>query len=342
MNDVKLVGQTWIFNKPPYVTSSGTVVGKNEGEGPLGKYFDIIHQDNWLGEDSFEKAEQKLLEESCNVAIRKANLKRDDINFHFSGDLLNQTVSSCFTGKSLSIPYLGIFGACSTSMEGLSLASYLVATGGAEYVMASTGSHTNTAEKQFRYPNEYGSQKCDTAQCTVIGAGSVIVGCRSRYDIRVTSATVGKVVDFGIADPFNMGAAMAPAAADTIARHLEDRKISADYYDMLITGDLGKVGLDILMELLKQRGIEFDKSKINDGGKMIYPDNGKFFAGGSGCGCMATVAYGYILKQLEIKKLKKVLCVATGALLSSSSVQQKLTIPSIAHAVSLELSEVIS
>ncbi|MGI5824153.1 MAG: stage V sporulation protein AD [Bacillota bacterium] len=341
MKNVNLVGQTWLFENAPVVISSGTVVGKKEGEGPLGKYFDVIHEDNWLGNKSFEKAEQKILEEACSLAIRKADLKRDDISFHFSGDLLNQTTSSGFTAKSLGIPYFGIFGACSTSMEGLALASYLAATGGAGYAMASTCSHTNTSEKQFRYPNEYGSQKCDTAQCTVIGGGAVIVGkARGEREIAVTSATVGRVLDFGVADPFNMGAAMAPAAADTIVRHLEDRSLSPDYYDLILTGDLGRVGSPLLQELLKQRGIKINSDKIDDGGKLIYPDNGKFFAGGSGCGCMATVAYGYIFSEMMAGRLKKVLCVATGALLSQLSVQQKETIPCIAHGVSLELSGV--
>ena len=341
MRNVSRVGQTWLFHDAPSVISCGTVVGKKEGAGPLGSCFDVIHDDNWLGGCSFEKAEQKILEESCNIAIRKANLKREDINFHFSGDLLNQTTSSGFTAKSLGIPYFGIFGACSTSMEGLALASYLAATGGADYAMASTCSHTNTSEKQFRYPNEYGSQKNDTAQCTVIGGGSVIVGRQSvKPSIKITAATIGRVLDFGISDPFNMGAAMAPAAADTLQTHLADRKINADYYDLILTGDLGKVGSEIFQELLSQRGIKYDSAKMNDGGKMIYPDNGKFFAGGSGCGCMAVVAYGHIFKEMLAGRLKKVLCIATGALLSQLSVQQKETIPCVAHGVALEISEV--
>lgn len=333
-------GQTWIFHDRPAIIGSGTVVGKKEGEGPLGKFFDVIHDDNWLGGSSFEKAEQKLLEEACNIAVRNSGLKRDDVNFHFSGDLLNQTTSSGFTAKSLAIPHFGIFGACSTSMEGLALASYLVATGGADYAMASTCSHTNTSEKQFRYPNEYGSQKNDTAQCTVIGGGAGIVGkAQAASKVLVAAATIGKVVDYGVADPFNMGAAMAPAAADTLQKHLEERQVPADYYDLILTGDLGRVGSDIFQQLLGQRGIKYDSQKLDDGGKLIYPDNGKFFAGGSGCGCMATVAYGYIMKLLLSGKLRKVLCIATGALLSPLTVQQQESIPCVAHGVALEVRE---
>lgn len=349
--NVKLAGQTWLFGKRPVIVGSGTVVGKKEGEGPLGPYFDVIHDDNWLGNNSFEKAEQKILEEACNLAVRKSGLKREDINFHFSGDLLNQTTSSGFTAKSLGIPHFGIFGACSTSMEGLALASYITATGGARYAMASTCSHSNTSEKQFRYPNEYGSQKCDTAQCTVIGGGAVVVaadggeGCgencekkkgNDEAEIVVTAATVGRVIDFGVADPFNMGAAMAPAAADTICRHLSDCGVGADYYDLILTGDLGKVGFPILTELLRQRGVVLDEKKADDGGRLIYPDREEFLAGGSGCGCMASVAYGYILDQMRRGSLQRVLLVATGALLSQLTVQQKQTIPCIAHGVALE------
>ena len=341
MKKVERTGQSWKYYEPPSIIASATVVGEKEGNGPLGEYFDIIHSDNWLGGKSFEKAEQKILEEACNTAIRKSSLKREDINYHFSGDLLNQTTSSGFTAKNLGIPYLGIFGACSTSMEGLALASYLVATGGADYTMASTCSHTNTSEKQFRYPNEYGSQKNDTAQCTVIGGGAVIVGKnQSEKPISVTSATIGKVLDFGVADPFNMGAAMAPAAVDTLISHFEDLNIDTDYYDLILTGDLGRVGSEIFQELLSQRGVSFKGDILKDGGVMIYPDNGKFFAGGSGCGCMASVAYGYVFEQMAKGNLKKVLCIATGALLSQLSVQQKQTIPCIAHGVALELSEV--
>lgn len=343
MRNVTRTGSTWKYNLPPAVVSAGTVVGKKEGNGPLGKYFDIVHEDNWLGGGSFEKAEQKILEEACNIAVRKAGLKREDINYHFSGDLLNQTTSSGFTAKNLGIPYLGIFGACSTSMEGLALASYLTATGGAEYAMASTCSHTNTSEKQFRYPNEYGAQKNDTSQCTVIGGGAVIVGngqIQSQSKINVTAATIGRVLDFGVADPFNMGAAMAPAAADTLINHFKDLNIDTDYYDLVLTGDLGKVGTEIFKELLSQKGINFGEGILNDGGVMIYPDDGRFFAGGSGCGCMAVTAYGYVLNQMANGRLKRVLCIATGALLSQLSVQQKQTIPCIAHGVALELSEV--
>ncbi len=332
--------QTWVFPVPPLLLSTGTVVGKAEGEGPLAGDFDMVHKDPWLGGKSYELAEQKMLEEACNIAIRNAELKWDDINMHLSGDLLNQITSSSFTARSLSIPYLGLFGACSTSMESLSLASLLVASGAANYTLASTCSHTNTSEKQFRYPNEYGAQKCDTAQITVTAAGAAVVTSgKEGKGVKITAATIGKVMDMGIKDPFNMGAVMAPAAADTIAAHFKEREIPADYYDLILTGDLGKVGHLILLDLLKEKNLAIDPQKTNDGGKMIFPDLPQNFAGGSGCGCMASVAYGHIWQEMQRKNLKKVLCVATGALLSTLSVQQKESIPGVAHAVALEMDD---
>lgn len=336
MNNVRAVGQSWLFDKAPSLISGAAVVGKKEGEGPLGAYFDVVHEDNWLGMESYEKAEQKILEEACNLALRKGHLHREDIRFHLSGDLLNQTIASNFTAAHLGIPYLGIYGACSTAMEGLGLAAYLIAGGGADYVLASTCSHTNTSEKQFRYPNEYGAQKKATAQCTVLGAGAAVVAASQDFPVAVSAVTVGRVRDFGVTDPFNMGAAMAGAAADTIACHLRDRQLKAEDYDLIVTGDLGRVGSPIAEELLRQRGIVISEGKFKDGGIMIYPEEEAFLAGGSGCGCMAVVTYGYLWRELLAGRLRRVLCVATGALLSKISIQQKQSIPGVAHAVALE------
>ena len=329
--------QSWRFPVPPLLLETGTVVGKAESQGPLAGDFDVFHEDPWLGGNSFELAEQKLLEEACSTAIRKANLTRDDINVHLSGDLLNQITSSSFTARSLGIPYLGLFGACSTSIESLALASVLVAAGACDYAMASSCSHTNTAEKQFRYPNEYGSQKCNTAQCTVTAAGAgIVTKGMGKTGVKITAATVGKVIDMGVKDPFNMGAAMAPAAADTILAHFQELNLQPQDYDLILTGDLGKVGHQILLDLMQEKGMPLLAERANDGGKMIYPDDPKFFAGASGCGCMAAVTYGHIFRQLQRRKLNKVLCIATGALLSPLTTMQQESIPGIAHAVALE------
>lgn len=336
MSNVCAIGQSWLFDKAPSLISGAAVVGRKEGEGPLGAYFDVVHDDNWLGMDSFEKAEQKILEEACHLALSKGYLRCEDVRFHLSGDLLNQTIASNFTAAHLGIPYLGIYGACSTAMEGLGLAAYLAAGGGADYVLTSTCSHTNTSEKQFRYPNEYGAQKNATAQCTVMGAGAAVVAASDDFPVAVTAVTIGRVLDFGVADPFNMGAAMAGAAADTIACHLRDRCLKAEDYDLIVTGDLGRVGSPIARELLRQRGIVIPTDSFRDGGVMIYPEEESFLAGGSGCGCMAVVTYGYLWRELLAGRLRRVLCVATGALLSKISVQQKQSIPGIAHAVALE------
>ena len=247
--------QSWIFNSRPTILGSAAVGGPFEGNGALAGDFDIIHEDLWIGQDSFEKAEKVLLEHACERAIKKSNIKKEDINFFISGDLMNQITSSSFAARSLGIPYLGIFGACSSSMEGLALAAQLIESKSAKYVMASASSHNATAEKQYRYPTEYGGQKPPTAQWTVTGAGAAVLG-QEGHGPKVTSATMGRVIDMGISDPFNMGAAMAPAAVDTIETHFRDLNIDASYYDLIATGDLGKVGHELAISLLKTHGIE--------------------------------------------------------------------------------------
>ncbi|RYD05082.1 hypothetical protein N752_10950 [Desulforamulus aquiferis] len=229
--------QSWVFPNKPTILSSATVVGPFEGEGPLANDYDFIHSDLWLGQDSYEKAEEKMMEEACERAIHKAGLQKEDIQFFLSGDLLNQIISSSFAARTLAVPYLGLFGACSTSMESLALASLLVDSKYAKYALCGTSSHNAAVEKQFRYPNEYGAQKPPTAQWTVTGAGAAVVSPQGDGP-KVTSATIGKVIDMGISDPFNMGAAMAPAAVDTITAHLRDLDISPWEYDLIATGDL--------------------------------------------------------------------------------------------------------
>ncbi len=328
--------QSWTFLSKPHILSSATVVGPFEGAGPLREDFDVVHEDIWLGQESFEKAERKILEQACQKAIDKADLKNEDIDFFLCGDLLNQIVSSSFAARTLSIPYIGLFGACSSSMEGLALAALLVDCQGADRVLAATSSHNAAAEKQFRYPTEYGAQKPPTAQWTVTGAGAAIVA-KDGIGPRVIGATIGKVVDMGISDPFNMGAAMAPAAVDTLEAHFRDMGTSPADYDIIATGDLGHVGHHIAKDLLAGHGFSFGAEQFTDCGIIIYKDEPKVFSGASGCACSATVTYGHFFNRMRRGELNRLLIVATGALLSPMSYQQKESIPSIAHAVSLEI-----
>lgn len=328
--------QSWVFENRPAIISTATVVGPFEGQGPLVNDFDIVHGDMYIGQDSWEKAEKSLLEESASKAIEKAGLTKDQIQFYFGGDLMNQIISSSFAARTLSIPYLGVFGACSTSMESLALAAYVVNYNGARHALAGTCSHNASAEKQFRYPTEYGSQKPPTAQYTVTGSGSAVLVLEGSGP-RVTAATIGRVIDMGITDPFNMGAAMAPAAVDTIQAHFRDLQIEPSYYDLIVTGDLSKVGYEIAGELFKRHNFPIDQTTYQDCGMMIYNyDKQNVQAGASGCACSAVVTYGHLLNRMKRGELKRLLVVATGALLSPLSYQQGESIPCIAHAVAIE------
>ena len=328
--------QTWIFQNKPVLIASAAVGGPFEAKGAISDDFDLLHEDLWLGQDSFEKAEKRLLEDACETVIHKAGLKKEDIQFFLSGDLMNQIISSSFAARTLGAPFLGLFGACSSSMEGLALASMMVDAGFAENALAAASSHNAAAEKQFRYPTEYGAQKPQTAQWTVTGAGAGIIS-KKGIGPKITSATIGKVIDMGLSDPFNMGAAMAPAAFDTLQCHLKERNVDASYYDVIATGDLGRVGHQILVDLLNQNNINMPSEIFTDCGLLIYRDDQPVFAGGSGCGCSATVTYGHFVNRMRRGELKRILIIATGALLSPMSYQQKESIPCIAHAVSLEM-----
>ncbi len=328
--------QSWVFNSQPTIISTGTVVGPREARGPLIADFDYYFEDLLCGENSFEKAERKLLEEACKIAVEKTGLKKTDIQFFLSGDLLNQIISSSFVGRSLNVPYLGLFGACSTSMEGLALAALIVDSQNGDNVLCGTASHYAAVEKQYRYPTEYGVQKPETAQWSVTGAGVAIVSKQGNGP-RVTAATIGKVVDMGLKDPLNLGAAMAPAAVDTIEAHFKDLSVGPQDYDLIATGDLGKLGRKLSLELFRQKNIDMPDEKYVDCGLLLYhPKQPMLFSGGSGCGCSAVVTYGHILNRIKQGELKKVLVAATGALLSPLSFQQKESIPCITHAVTIE------
>ena len=331
-----LVGkQTWQFNSRPVLLAAAAVVGPKEGQGPLGQDFDAVIDDAYFGQDSWEKAERRFLEEAAQVAMTKANVTGDQLDVMFAGDLLNQIVTSNFAARTLAVPFLGLFGACSTSMESLALAALTVESGFAKQALAATASHNSTAERQFRYPTEYGGQKPPTAQCTVTGGGAAIVGRQGTGPV-ITHATIGKVVDLGVKSPFEMGPAMAPAAADTIARHFQDTGRTPDDYDLIVTGDLARVGQPLAAELLEQEGLYLG-DKFKDCGILIFdPDQPEVFSGGSGCACCAAVTYGHLLKRMEKGELDRILVCATGALLSPLSSQQGESIPCVAHAVAIE------
>ncbi|MCA0985856.1 stage V sporulation protein AD [Guptibacillus algicola] len=326
--------QTWTFSNV-YLQSVGTAVGPKEAEGPLGDCFDVTYDNLHCDEDNWELAERKLLEDSISNCLSKKGIAKEDVDIYVSGDLLNQIVSATYSARTLQIPFLGVFGACSTSMESLAVASSLVEGGFAKRAVAGVSSHNATAERQFRYPTEYGGQKPGTATSTVTGAGAALIGT-DVTDIRITSATVGRVVDWGVKDPFDMGSAMAPAAADTIATHFKDLNIQPEEYDLIVTGDLSAVGSPIVRDLLIEEGFDITNNH-NDCGLMVYrPNQEEVFAGGSGCACSAVVTYGHLVDLLKKGRYNKILVVATGCLHSPVMVQQKESMPAIAHAVVLE------
>lgn len=328
--------QTLAFKNKPFIISAATVGGPFEANSAIAEYFDLLHSDLWMGEDSFEKAERKMQKQACEIAISKAGIKKQDVQFLLSGDLINQIISSSFAARDLGIPFLGLYGACSTAAQGLSVASMMVNAGYAQNVLTATSSHNAASEKQYRYPTEYGAQKPPTAQWTVTGAGAVVISSEGKGP-RIPYATIGRVIDMGVSDPFNMGAAMAPAAVDTIETHFKDTGLVPEYYDLIVTGDLGKVGHRLATDLLFDKGIRMPEDRFNDCGMMIYREEQDVFAGGSGCACSATVTYGYILDRMKKGLLKKVLLVGTGALLSPMSYQQRESIPAVAHAVTIEM-----
>lgn len=335
---VKKIGrQTYKPDSPPVIISTGTVVGPFEGQGPLKDYFDHVYTDIMAGERTFEAAEREMLLNACFTCLYKAKKTPQDMNFFLAGDILNQTVTSGFTALELRVPYFGIYGACATSAEGLALAAMLVDGGFASYVLTGTSSHNASAERQFRYPTEYGFSRKPHLQWTVTGAGAAIVA-REGEGPRITAWTVGKVRDLGIKDPLNLGAAMAPAAADTMVRHFADTGNGPDYFDMVVTGDLGKFGHALTVKMAASNG-GFDLSKnYRDCGLMLYDTKTQdVHAGGSGCASSAAVAYGYLYKKLVSGELKRVLLVATGALHSPVTCCQGNSIPGIAHAVSIEM-----
>jgi stage V sporulation protein AD len=321
------------------ISATGVTGGPFEANGKLANDFDLLYEDLWMGKESYEKAHCELLEEAIKITLQKGKVEKEQIQFLFAGDLINQITPTSFAARTMQIPYFGIFGACSTSMEGLALASFVVNYQGAKYVLTGSSSHNAAVEKQFRYPTEYGGQKPPTAQWTVTGAGvALVVPNDPLLQLpMVTSATIGKVNDMGLSDPFNMGGAMAPAAADTIMAHFRDLQLDPSYYDLIVTGDLGRVGHDTAFELINKSGLKLERKQFQDCGLLMYKEDQPVQSGGSGAGCSATVFYGHLLNQMKEGTYKKVLVIATGALLSPLSFQQKESIPCIAHAVAIEM-----
>lgn len=331
---IRISKSTLLLDTKPSVLSYAAIVGKKEGEGPLARHFDVICDDTTLGEETWEKAESQMQKNAVSKALEKAKLSSADLELLFAGDLLNQCISSSYGLRDLQVPFYGLYGACSTMAESLGLISIFADNQLVTYGAAVTSSHFCTAERQFRQPLEYGGQRAPTAQWTVTGSGAVIVG-QSNKPPYVKAVTIGKIVDLGIKDINNMGAAMAPAAADTIGTYLKDTKTNPGDYDLILTGDLGTVGSDLLIDLLKHDQIDISQVH-NDCGKLIYDlETQDVHAGGSGCGCAASVLCAYILKRISEGVLKNVLFVATGALMSTTSFQQGESIPGIAHLVHL-------
>lgn len=333
MAQKKMGSQTVKFVNPPSIISSGTIVGPKEGQGPLKDYFDMILTDDTYGEKSWEKAECKMFQDSVNLALKKASLNINDIDYLIGGDLLNQIITSSFAARQFNVPTFGLYGACSTMAEGLSIGSMLIDGGFADYVIVTTSSHFSTAERQYRFPLEQGVQRPFTAQWTVTGSGSSLLSSTGSGPY-ITHVTTGKVVDLGMKDANNMGAAMAPAAADTIITHFNDTGFTINDYDLIITGDMARVGKSILMELLNKEGLNIE-DKYKDCGIEIYDESQDVHSGGSGAGCSAVVLNGWLLSQIKNGTYNRVLFIATGALLSPTSTQQGESIPGIAHAVTI-------
>lgn len=327
--------QSLQFEEAPYIIASASIVGKKESEGPLGKYFDVVGEDDKFGQDTWEEAESTLQKEAFQMAVGKAGLKKEDIRYLFSGDLLGQNIATSFGLMDYQVPLFGLYGACSTCGEALSLGAMCVAAGYADYVVSMTSSHFASAEKQFRYPLEYANQRPKSATWTVTGSGAFVLGKR-KSKARITGITTGKIVDYGIKDSMNMGAAMAPAAADVICCHLKDFGRQPEYFDKIITGDLGTVGQEILIDLVKQQGYDIAGVHTDCGIEIFDGKRQKTGAGGSGCGCSAATLSAYFLKQVEEARLHKILFVPTGALLSTVSFNEGMTVPGIAHAVVIE------
>ena len=335
----KMLGNASVsYDEPVYIRNSASVVGKKEGEGPLGLLFDYVGEDDLFGCNTWEEAESTLQKHAIYTALKKACVEPQQVRVLCAGDLLGQSMASSFGVASFNIPLLGLYGACSTCGEGLMVASMLISAGYADLAVSVTSSHFASAEKEFRYPLEYGNQRPLSASWTVTGSGAFVlsneIGAGARA--KITGVTIGTITDYGLKDSMNMGACMAPSAASTIKMHLEDFGVQTDHYDKIITGDLGSIGSKVLWDLLKKEGYDI-RDRHMDCGTVVYDAATQdTHAGGSGCGCSAVTLSAYILKQLEEGNWKRVLFMPTGALLSKTSFNEGMTVPGIAHGVVIE------
>ena len=329
------------LERPVYILNSASVVGTKEGQGPLGLLFDKVGRDDMFGCKTWEEAESSLQKEAVGLALEKAGLRPEDISYIFAGDLLGQSMATSFGISSYQIPLLGVYGACSTCGESLALGAMSIAGGFADKVACVTSSHFASAEKEFRFPLDYGSQRPLSATWTVTGSGAFVLsdepeGGGRKARARISAMTVGKVVDYGLKDSMNMGACMAPAAASTLEQHFTDFAGQPEEYDKIITGDLGKVGQRVLIDLLRKQGYDISEQHMDCGLEIYDAASQDTHAGGSGCGCSAVTLSAYILKQLEEGNWKKVLFMPTGALLSKTSFNEGMSVPGIAHGIVIE------
>lgn len=332
MNDNRAGKQSFLLPGKPVITAWASIAGKKEAQGPLKEEFDTVCEDSYFGQKTWEQAEKQMQKLAIDTLLRKADLNQDQIGMVCSGDLLNQCIGSSFTLRNKNIPHLGLYGACSTMAESLLTAAMAVEGGFMDRVVAMTSSHFASSERQYRFPLGYGGQRTPTAQWTVTGSGAALV-CREGKGPRLESCTVGTVTDLGIKDAGNMGAAMAPAAFATIKAHFSDLNRTADDYDLIVTGDLGQLGKDILLTMARQQGLGIG-GKLMDCGTEVFDCQGQdVHSGGSGCGCSAITLCGYLLNRIHQGKLKRILFCGTGALLSPTSTQQGLPIPGVCHAV---------
>ncbi len=322
----------------PYILGYGSVVGKTEHEGPIGDEFDSFSDDSYFGEESFEKAESRLQTISCDKAISRADKRTRDIDMIFAGDLLNQCIGSSFGLRDLGVPFLGLYGACSTMALSVALASITVDSGACKNAVAVTSSHFCSAERQYRFPLEYGNQRTPTAQWTVTGSGALVIGDEKKENTPyIDKITFGEIIDLGITDANNMGAAMAPAAVSTLVHYFKDTGTSPQDYDLIFTGDLGAVGTKLLYELCDKEGYDL-RCRHTDCGLMIFDkDRQDVGAGGSGCGCSASVLASFVMNRFSDGTFKNILFMSTGALLSPTSTLQGETIPSIAHLINIKI-----
>ena len=335
----KRVGKrTIILENKPYIIGYGSVVGKKEFEGPIGHEFDAHDDDGRFGEDSYEKAESLLQKIALETAMRRAEKNENDIDMIFAGDLLNQCIGSYFGLRAKGIPLIGLYGACSTMTLGLSLASIMIDSGAADCSAAVTSSHFCSAERQYRFPLEYGAVRPQTAQWTVTGSGATILSRKeSKGKPYINAVAFGEMQDLGVTDTNNMGAAMAPSAASTIKHYLDDTNTTTKDYDLIFTGDLGKVGSDLLYELLENDGIDI-RCRHSDCGLIIFDrEKQDVHAGGSGCGCSASVLNSFVMHRFESGDFKNILFLSTGALMSPTSSMQGESIPGIAHLVNIKI-----